>query len=108
MTLIIIFLWKTWHRRNDINFQNSIIDFDGDILHVKKLVYMASTSFKGKFTQFKMIKCFDIKSRPPLSSRIIQVDWYFSSHNCIKCNTNGALKGNTIISTFRDIFSDNI
>lgn len=46
-TIIIIILQKTYHIINDTRFRNDKIEFYRDIIHVKKIVYMTSASFKG-------------------------------------------------------------
>lgn len=95
-----------------ISGSNGKIDFDIYILHVKQLVYVTFTSFKGNMYssiyEFAIMKCFDIKCRPHPAPRIIQVNWCFPSHNWIKCNTNGVSKGTPRISTCGGIFMDGL
>lgn len=56
--------------------------------------------------EFSILKCFDIKFRPPLVPKVIQVDWWFPIRNWVKYNTNGDSRGNHGVSTCGGIFKD--
>jgi hypothetical protein len=55
---------------------------------------------------FSILKHFDVECHPPPPLSIKQVNWIMSPSCWVKCNTDGASRGSSGISSWGGIFKD--
>jgi hypothetical protein len=108
---IINLINSIWQVRNQARFDNIRINLNAAISRI-----IASTSLSGNNTKkvasnsirdFIILKKFNVNIHNPKVSIVKEIVWHPPLLNCVKCNIDGASKGNPGLSSCGGIFRNN-
>lgn len=110
LSAIIHIIWVLWFSRNQLRYNDKIISTNRAIQLVSACISLSGNVLSGKTSSsiedFKIFKHFSVSIHPPRAPYIIQVNWYKSLCGWIKCNSDGASRGNLSLVACRGIFRD--
>lgn len=110
LSSIVYIIWFIWYSRNQVRFQNNRVPCDRIISTVKAVVALlrnlSTGTYRNSISEFKFLKSFNISLHAPSSPNIFQVIWHKPPCSWIKCNSDGASRGNLGLAALGGIFKD--
>lgn len=110
LSTIIHIVWQIWHARNLARFENCSTSFHGAVNLISAIITLSGRFSTGKTNSnvddFRILKHFSVSGHYNTAGKIIEVIWCKPRCGRVKCNSDGASRGNSGLASYGGISRD--